>query len=86
MPFIDWPSNSPDLNSIKGVWQLIKIRLAKRDPRPTKKADVEQAIREEWENLTKEELLELIDSMPDRYQAVVKALGGHTAYYIYVYS
>lgn len=80
MPFMNWPFNFPDLNSIETVWQLIKQRLAIRNPQPTRKADVEAAIKEECDNLTKNQLINIVDTMPDCCWAVIKAFGGYTAY------
>ena len=28
---LDWPGNSPDLNLIKNLWSIIKLRLRRRD-------------------------------------------------------
>ncbi|OCK88940.1 uncharacterized protein K441DRAFT_668421, partial [Cenococcum geophilum 1.58] len=38
-------SNSPDLNLIKAVWNLIKTQLAKRKPRPLTKKAIQAAIK-----------------------------------------
>jgi hypothetical protein len=35
---------------------------------------------EEWYSFSHEEILEIIDSMADRIQAVIEANGGHTKY------
>jgi transposase len=42
-----FPSNSPDLNPIKGVWNIIKKRIYKRKPRPTTYSAVMAALEEE---------------------------------------
>ncbi len=38
------------------------------------------AMAAEWEKITHEEILALVDSMPARVKAVVETNGGHTKY------
>ena len=49
-------------------------------PRPQGTEGIVAAVLEEWECITQDEILELIDSMPMRVQAVIMANGGHTQY------
>jgi hypothetical protein len=46
-----------------------------------------QAAKEEWDQITEEEISRLVDSMPERIEAVIAASGGHTRwkYFIYVF-
>lgn len=69
---IEWESNcseSPDLNSIETIWRIVKQRLKNRglilDP-----ADLRQAIEEEWDRITLEEINKAISTMPERVAAV----------------
>ena len=39
-----------------------------------------QRVQAEWETITTEECQGLIESMPDRIQAVIQAKGGYTKY------
>ena len=78
MPKINWLPCSPDLNPIENVWHILKNMLNKHRPRPTTKEQMNRAIVEEWERVSEVELLELVDSMPQRIEAVIAANGNHT--------
>lgn len=78
--FLDWPASSPDLNPIEQVWRLMKDRIYCRVPRPTTNIALHIAIQEEWDAITSEEIASLVNSMPERIQAVEQVRGGHTRY------
>ena len=46
---LDWPAQSPDLNSIKKLWDELKHRLLARANCPTSVSDLSNAILAEWE-------------------------------------
>lgn len=73
-----WPANSPDLNPIEHIWYYIKKRVWYRHPRTLK--DLQEAIREEWASIPQEYILELVDSMKERVEAILlpEVQGGHT--------
>ena len=74
-----WPGSSPDLNPIENAWCLVKRKVAERNPTSVK--SLMEAIKEVWTTeITAEYCSKLIDSMPERLQAVVKAHGKHTKY------
>jgi len=75
---LDWPSNSPDINPIENVWALLKDRVAAREPGNLDQ--LEQYIREEWAKLTRSLAEHLVDSMPDRMQALIDADGDSIDY------
>lgn len=75
-----WVASSPDLNPIEAIWRKIKACLNKRADRATTTEGVCRQIQEEWNALTRAEILELVDSMPQRIAAVIAANGGHTRY------
>ena len=77
---LDWPGNSPDLNAIEGVWGLLKLRINKLRPRPLTTSQIQAAIQNAWSELKPEDFVNLVDSTPDRIQAVLAAEGGPTRF------
>ena len=75
-----WPANSPDLNPIENLWHILRTNVGKRVPRPMKKQELIDSLKDEWEKLDMKVINDLIDSMPRRLQAVIDAEGGTTKY------
>jgi transposase len=75
---LDWPSQSPDLNPIKHLWDHVKREVRKRKPRTIK--DLKQMVEEIWNVIPPEVCKKLVYSMPKRIEAVVRARGRHTKY------
>ncbi|KAG1681713.1 putative non-intrinsic ABC protein 5 [Nymphon striatum] len=77
---LDWPGNSPDINPIKNLWVIMKRRLQKEDCSTMTKL-ISAGIRAWYHD---EELAKmcsnLVESMPNRVQMLVKAKGGHISY------
>ena len=46
---LDWPANSPDLNPIENLWNLVKRNVEKRMPQNQK--DLIQFMVEEWNSI-----------------------------------
>lgn len=70
---LKWPSQSPDLNPIEHLWEHLERQLTSR--KPSKKDDLFQMLNEAWNNINPDVLINLVDSMPRRCQAVIKSRG-----------
>ena len=75
---LDWPANSPDLNPIENAWYILKRRIQKRKPKPIK--DLKLFCMEEWENLDMNFFHNLVDSMSNRIDQVIRNKGGRCDY------
>ena len=75
-----WPANSLDLNRIENLWHILKVNIRKRKHQPRTREELIEAVFEEWGKLDMEVVNNLIDSMPHRMQAVIKAKGGPIGY------
>lgn len=79
--FLDYPPCSPDLNPIENVWHNLKIEVGKRKAKNLE--ELRNNVKEAWTqmDLTKKiYFCNLVDSMPERLEAVIKAKGFHTNY------
>jgi len=80
MEILDWPPQSPDLNPIEYLWFIVKQKL-KVYPTVAKNCDeLFDRVVEIWWALSPEECSKMVESMPRRITAVLKAKGGHTKY------
>lgn len=80
IPTLDWPALSPDLNPIEHLWDQLKRRVRERKPAPQTVPELRIALTEEWERLPQENIVNLIRSLPNRMNAVIRARGGNTKY------
>lgn len=74
-----WPGSSPDLNPIENVWSTMKNKIAAY--KPSSLMDLRQKILQVWtQEISSEYCRKLVESMPSRISAVLKANGRHTKY------
>lgn len=66
------------MNPIENIWQPLKSRIQKRNPRPVAVPELKEAIFEEWDHLTPTDIGKLTESMPERIQDLLVVEGGHT--------
>jgi len=74
------PPNSPDLNPIENIWAHIKHRISKEYSHITSVKAMRQVVISIWNEFEDHKWDHLIESMPERIQAVIKAKGGATTY------
>jgi transposase len=75
-----WPAQSPDLNPIEHLWFYIKRKLLEYEVPPKGIHELWERVAKEWNEIPPEVCQSLIESMPRRVAAVIKAKGGHTKY------
>jgi transposase len=77
---LDWPPQSPDLNPIEELWRHLKLRLGKYPAPPEGIEELWARVQKEWKDIPSDVVSNLVESMPRRIQAVLRARGGHTKY------
>jgi len=77
---LQWPAQSPDLNPIEHLWDHLKRKLGEYERAPGGILELWERVKVEWDKIEPEVCQNLIESMPRRVAAVVKAKGGHTKY------
>ncbi len=75
---LEWPAFSPDLNSTEHLWDKMGRVLQKYNPLVLSLNELGQALEVIWEAIPQEDIWALIESMPRRMEAVIRARGGNT--------
>jgi len=75
-----WPAQSPDLNPIEHLWDYLKRKLGEYEVASSGMLELWKRVEEEWNKIDAEVCHNLIESMPRRVAAVLKAKGGYTKY------
>ncbi len=78
---LDWPANSPDLN-IENLWGIVKRKM--RNKRPKNADELKATVKETRASTPPQQWHKLITSMPRRIEAVIKAKGAPTKYWVHI--
>lgn len=77
---MDWPPQSPDLNVIEHLWWALKRILYDFEFPVEGKEELWERVVQSWEKIHQDVCQKLIESLPRRIAAVIRARGGHTKY------
>ncbi len=77
---LDWPANSPDLNPIENLWDIVKRKM--RNKRPKNADELKATVKETWASIPTQQCHKLITSIPCRIELVIKAKGAPTRYWV----
>lgn len=77
---LKWPPQSPDLNPIEHLRDVVEREIRIMDVQPTNLRQLCDAIMSIWTKISEECFQHLVESMPRRIEAVLKAKGGPTRY------
>jgi len=77
---IKWPTQSPDLNPIEHLWDVVERVLRALHVHPTNLHKLQDAIQSIKAKISKECFQHLVESILRRIKAVLKAKGGQTQY------
>ncbi len=78
---LKWPPQSPDLNPIEHLWDVVEREIHITDVQPTNLQQLRDAIMSIRTKISEECFQHLVESMPRIIKAVLKAKGGPTRYY-----
>ncbi|GBO03719.1 hypothetical protein AVEN_253218-1 [Araneus ventricosus] len=74
------PPKSPDINIIEDIWGDLVHAVEKRSPPPRTPMDLLTALQDSWCEFPSGYLQTLVESMPRRFAALLRARGGPTRY------
>ena len=77
---LEWPPQSPDLNPIERLWVEPKRRLNSYKEEPMSMYELWERVQDTWNDIDAATCEKLVESMPSRIAAVLKAKGGYTKY------
>ncbi len=79
--FLKWPPQSPDLNPIEHLWDVVEREIRIMDVQLTNLQKLCDVIMSIWTKISEECFQHLVESMPQIIKTVLKAKVGPTRYY-----
>ena len=77
---LSWPPQSPDLNLIEHLWDVLQRQINSRSLLPKTLSELKVALVEEWRAIPGSILEKLVEGMPKRLEELRKARGLNTRY------
>lgn len=77
---LTWPPNSPDLNPIEHLWDVLDKQVRSMEAPPRNLQDLKDLLLTSWCQIPQHTFRGLVESMPRRLRAVLVAKGGPTQY------
>ncbi|GFW79479.1 transposable element Tc3 transposase [Trichonephila clavipes] len=74
------PPRSPDLNPIENLWDVLEQDMKGHHTASTSLTELWTTLANIWQVIPVERFQKLVESMPRRVAAVIKARGGSTSY------
>lgn len=75
---LDQPSKSPDMNLIEHLWSIVQRKIGER--RCKTKDELKAKVQEAWNQISPKETKELVESMHNHIQEVLRERGGSPRY------
>ena len=75
---MDWPANSPDLNPIENLWNIVKRNVERKNAAKSERST--DFMKEEWDATPESILINLIKLMRHRCELVIENNGERTPY------
>ncbi len=80
MSLLKWPPQSPDLNPIEHLWDVVEREIGIMDVQPTNLQQLRDAIMSIRTKISEECFQHLVESIQRIIKAVLKGKGGPTRY------
>lgn len=77
---LPWPAMSPDLNPIEHLWDQLKRSLKENYSSVNSQEELINALKLCWEQIPEQNIVHLIESVPNRLRECVRSRGGPTRY------